>query len=194
MTVTIPQLPVDELPNGLPMFNVFVHLPALGTRLQLFRLVRSYVVEQFTLHTLLVHPEEVDAVAELAGAVAFSQLHGEVWLFHVDGAMLALNRLGHPVSYRIRCDRSGLALLDGAGQLVAQETDPGDDAARVRLLRACFFLEYDDEALSVPLIRAYPGRTSLITQTRPFPRFFGTDPIGPSTSAVPVWPGDRGDG
>src|SRR5215470_17847135 len=69
-------LPVDELPNGLPLFNLFLHVPAFAAKLQLFRLVRSYVVDRFTLHTLLVHPQEVDALPTLAETLGFLQLHG----------------------------------------------------------------------------------------------------------------------
>ena len=185
------ELPVDELPNGLPLFNVFLHLPAYSAQIQLFRLIRSYVVDRFTLHTLLVHPQEQDAVPDLATALGFCQLHGEVWLFHRTDSALTLGRAGQPASPLINADRGRVSLVDSRGRVLAEEEDDGDDATRVRLLGACFRREYADEALSVPFVRAYPGRTSLITRCRPFPQLFTTDPVSPRTDVVPAWPGDR---
>jgi hypothetical protein len=180
------QLPVDELPNGLPLFNVFLHVPAYSARLQLFRLVHSHVIDRFTLHTLLVHPHELDAVPELAGAPAFLQLHGEVWLLDGDGSALTLRRAGQPVAYTVAPSPRGgpMCLLDAAGRRLDEEETGrfrDDDAVKVRFLRECFLREYADDALSVPLVRAYPGLTSLIRRGREFPRLFASDPVGPAT-------------
>jgi hypothetical protein len=190
-------VPVDELPNGLPLFNVFLHVPAFSARLQLFRLVRSYVIDRFTLHTLLVHPEEVDALPGLAGALGFFQLHGEVWLLRAGEGGVTLGRAGQPAAYRIHPSpgRHRMSIVDSSGGRLDEEDYHAfllDDTAKVRFLRECFSREYDDAALSVPLIRAYPGRTSLITRTRPFPRLFATDPVGPGTDVHEVWSGPVG--
>lgn len=186
------ELPVDELPNGLPLFNLFLHLPAFSAKLQLFRLVRSYVIDRFTLHTLLVHPEELDAVPELAGALGFLQLHGEVWLLHAVGRALTLGRVGQPVGYRIvgSTDRRRMSIIDASDKPLASEdyhTFLRDDSVKVRFLRECLLREYADEALSVPLVRAYPGCTSLITRGRPFHRLFASDPVGPGTDVREPW-------
>lgn len=182
-------LPVDELPNGLPLFNLFLHVPAFEAKLQLFRLVRSYVVERFTLHTLLVHPQEVDALPTLAGTLGFLQLHGEVWELR-DGTVdnrcaLTIGRTGRPYEYAITApDDRTVCLVDATGTVATRadrHTFLGDDLTKVRFLRECFLSEYADDALSVPLVRCYPGRTSLITSGRVFPRLFRTDPVGPAT-------------
>jgi len=195
--VNTARVPVDELPNGLPLFNVFLHLPALSAQLQLFRLVRSYVIERFTLHTLLVHPEELDALPSLAAALGFCQLHGEIWSLRGGDGEVTLGRAEQPAAYRIHPspDRQRLSIVDASGRQFDEEdyhTFLLDDTVKVRFLRECFLREYDDVALSVPLIRAYPGRTSLITRTRPFPRLFATDPVGPGTDVHEVWSGLTG--
>jgi hypothetical protein len=197
--VTVDELPADELPNGLPLFNVFLHVPAYGAELQLFRLVRSYAVDRFTLHSLLVHPQQVDALPALAGALGFCQLHGELWTLDnrpapdagAPGAV-TLGRAGQPARYTIAPGGGGerVQLRDAAGDLLAEEERTrflADDLAKVRFLRECFQREYADDALSVPLVRAYPGRTSLIRQGRPFPRLLATDPVGPGTDVREVW-------
>lgn len=188
--------PVDELPNGLPLFNLFLHLPAFDTRLQVFRMLRSYVVDRFTLHTMLVHPHEVDRIPVLSGTLGFFQAHGEVWVLAEgpvqDRAALTLGRVRRPVEYAVLGSPDGgrLRLVDAAGQVLAEadrDVVLRDDLAKVRLLRDCFLAEYPDHALSMPLVRPYPGLTSLISPGRRFDRLFRTDPVGPTTSVNEPW-------
>lgn len=191
-TVHPGELPVDELPNGLPMFGIFLHLPAVDTQLQVFRALRSYVKGRVTVHTLLVHPNEMDAISALEGALCFFQLHGQIWVLRDDAARLTLGRIGRDTEYLIAptADGGRVCLADPNGQVLAAE-DTGafvrDDHARIRILCAGFLAEYDDDTLSIPLVRAYPGRTSLIHRTRPFSRLFRHDPIGPGTDAHDPW-------
>lgn len=198
------ELPVDRLPNGLPLFNLYLHLPALDARLQLFRFLRTYVVEGFTLHTLLVHPEDLEAVGPLASALGFFQLHGQVWLLG-EGSMagrpaLTLARAGRAAEYalvRPAAPPGRLFLMAASGRVVADDECGevlADDLAKVRLLRECFLAEYADDALSVPFVRPYPGLTSLIRRRRRFARFFRTDPVGPGTWARDPWPALAGAG
>jgi hypothetical protein len=192
----VAEIPVDELPNGLPLFNLFLHLPAFDARLQLFRMLRGYVLERFTLHTMLVHPEDVDRIPALAGALGFFQAHGEVWLL-AEGAVrdrpaLTLGRVGRPVEYAVVRSPDGdrLCLVDAAGRVAAEADRDAvlcDDLTKVRLLRECFLAEYPDHALSMPFIRPYPGLTSLIRQGRRFDRLFRTDPVGPGTRFREPW-------
>jgi hypothetical protein len=107
---------------------------------------------------------------------------------------VTVRRIGQPAGYAFRRSADGqrAELRDGCGRLLSD--DPlasflADDLVKVRQIGDCFLREYDDAALSVPLIRAYPGRTSLITGTRPFTRLFTTDPIGPETDARDGWAG-----
>jgi hypothetical protein len=186
----VEELPVEELPNGLPMFNLFLHLPALAAQLQLFRLVRSYVIDRFTLHTLLVHPQELDRLAPLSGTLGFCQLHGEVWALRQAADAVTLGRLGAGAEYAIRAHGPTIGLFTATGhQLtsVPAAEFARDDLSRVRLLRECFLAEYADQALSVPLVRGYPGLTSLIRHRRAFPQLFASDPVGPSTVVVEPW-------
>ncbi|HEY4028531.1 MAG TPA: hypothetical protein VGO86_19045 [Candidatus Dormibacteraeota bacterium] len=186
--------PPDELPNGLPLFNVFVHVPALGARLQLFGIAWTLSIEGFNLHGLLVHPEEYEAMPGAGRSPAVLQLHGEVWTLDrlPRGAGWAvLTRLADGMAFRFEEGPAGLSATGAAGiglATVASDVFLRDDAAQLRLLSAVFRSVYDDVALSVPLVRPYPGLTSLITRRRPFPRMFAADPPPARAPELPFWP------
>jgi hypothetical protein len=185
--LTLNEVPADELPNGLPMFGVFLHLPAVDTRWQVFRFLHSYLTPGVTLHTLLVHPQDWDATEVVAGAIGVFQLHGEIWVLRDGRHGLTLGRTDHGIEFTIS---AAAELVDRDGAVIAAVEHTAfhsDDLARVRLLCAAFRTQYDDDALSIPLIRAYPGRTSLIRETRPFPRLLRGDPIGPGTDTFDPW-------
>ena len=183
------ELPVDELPVGLPLFGVKLHVPELGAELQLFRVVRTVVTPRCSLHALLVHPEQVAEHAELAGADAFLQLHGHVWTLRAGSSAVTIDRHGGAEGYAVRRDgdtvqalRSGTVLASEPAGLFAT-----DDEAKVRLLGACFLDAYDDDALSVPLVRGYPGLTSLIREHREFPLVLSGEPAPRTAPSRWLW-------
>lgn len=184
------ELPVDELPVGLPLFGVQLHVPELAAELQLFRVVRTVVTPRCSLHALLVHPEQVAEHPELAAADAFLQLHGQVWTVRAGPATVAISRLGGTgdgyvvdrVGDAVRALRSGTVLAAEPAALFA-----ADDEAKVRLLGACFLDAYDDDALSVPLVRGYPGRTSLIRTYREYPLALAGEPAPRTAPARWLW-------
>jgi hypothetical protein len=200
-------LPLDELANGLPLFGVLLHVPQLDAKMQVFRLVDSVVLPGFTLYTLLVHPEELGGLPELADADAFCQLHGEVWVLRqvqpglTGPGKVTVGRLSHGPEYTVQRvgddevaarHESGRTLVTEPAQLLGS-----DDRAVARLLAGCFLDAYADEALSVPLVRGYPGTTSLIDRYREIPVVLPGEPRPRTAPARWLWepvtgaPGDR---
>jgi hypothetical protein len=182
--VSAADLPVDELACGLPLFGVRLQVPGLGAELQVFRIARTVPAPAVSLHTLLVHPEQLEALAPLRGVDVFVQSHGELWPVRGTAGGVEIGRLGGPAEYVIRRDGDRVVAADRAGRVLATTAAgrfAADDPAKVELIGACFLDAYEDETLSLPLVRGYPGLTSLIRRYRSFVAVLADEP-GPATA------------
>ncbi|MET7424304.1 hypothetical protein [Dactylosporangium sp. NPDC005555] len=199
MAAELDRLPVDQLPHGLPLFGMFLRMPAFDAELQVFRVPGWRSAAGLTLHDVLVHPEQFDALDLPAGTFALVQTHGQVWALGTgDRCMMTLRRVGGEGRFDIDPAPGGgpVTLTDERGTVLARyamDTLRHDDGAVVSLIAAALATLFADEALSAVLVRAYPGLTSLIVEGRTFPRLFASDTVSRDARQRPVWPEAGGD-
>jgi hypothetical protein len=186
-------LPVDQLPHGLPLFGMFLRMPTFYAELQVFRVRGWRAAARLTLHDVLVHPEQFDALDLPAGTFALVQLHGQVWALGTDDRrLMTLRRIGGDGRFDLDLvPGGGLVRLTDARGMVLAEYDLDmlrhDDGAVVSLIAVALVTRFTDEALSAVLVRAYPGLTALIAQRRSFPQLFASDAVSRDAQQWPVW-------
>jgi hypothetical protein len=185
------ELCADELPHELPMFGLYLAIPVRKTSVQVFRLLKSRTSAALVLHDLLVHPDDFDRLGG-SDVVGYLQAHGRLWALRcaTHNELTHIEEVGGPIRLRLESDHE-LRVIDVDGAVIHRESPnelARDDGASLRVLQAPLRQAFGSETISAVLVRGYPGRTSSIVDTRPFPRLFASDKLRNRRLDREIWP------